>query len=93
MDLGSETDFTEFPAPVRVDGRLHFVVQGKKGYLLLSALCPHQGFHVKVEDDSFFCPNHGWRFELTEGVCINGPRAKMTSYPVTVEDGRLTVDL
>jgi nitrite reductase/ring-hydroxylating ferredoxin subunit len=37
----------------------------------------------------FMCPDHGWRFEKTEGVCINGPNSKMTAFPVNVESGRL----
>jgi nitrite reductase/ring-hydroxylating ferredoxin subunit len=38
------------------------------------------------------CPDHGWRFEQSEGVCVNGPRARMFGCPVTVEDGRLIVE-
>jgi len=33
--------------------------------LAFSAVCPHQGCTVGVEDEYFECPCHGSRFELT----------------------------
>ena len=35
------------------------------------------------------CPDHGWRFERGEGICINGPRSQMYSFAVTVRDGNV----
>ena len=89
MDLGPESAFTKFPVPIDLDGKSYYLVRGKKGYLLLSTICPHQGDRVSDQGSSFLCRNHGWRFEYTEGVCINGPRARMFSYPVTLQNGRL----
>ena len=93
-DLGLESSFAELPAPVSLGDESYFLVRTKKGdYLLLSTVCPHNGYEVVNWDNCFLCPHHGWRFERTEGVCINGPRAHMYSFPVTVRDGRLFAEM
>ena len=43
MDLGAESDFTQFPALIEMDKESYFLVQGKDGYMLLSTVCPHHG--------------------------------------------------
>ena len=93
VDLGTESSFTKFPAEVFVDGESFYLVHGRKGYLLLSRECPHQGGEVADRGEAFACPDHGWRFEYTQGECVNGPLARMFSYPVTVLDGRLVAEL
>ena len=89
MDLGPESSFTKFPTSITLGDRSYFLVRGKKGYSLLSSICPHQGGKVTDQGSSFLCYDHGWRFEQTVGECVNGPRARMFSFPVTVQDGRL----
>lgn len=93
FDLGPESGFTKFPKLISLGEENYYLVSGKRGYLLLSTICPHQGSVVSNEGKVFMCPNHGWRFEHTQGECINGPRSRMRSYPVTVQDGRLIADL
>jgi nitrite reductase/ring-hydroxylating ferredoxin subunit len=92
IDLGPESSYTKFPAPIYVKDYSFFLVRGKKGYRLLSTVCPHSGGEVVDWGTTFMCPDHGWRFEQSEGVCVNGPRARMFGCPVTVEDGRLIVE-
>ena len=92
VDLGLESSFTKFPASIKLDGESYYLVYGRKGYLLLSRVCPHQGSVVSDEGREFMCRDHGWRFEHTQGECVNGPRSRMDSFPVTVEDGRLMAD-
>ena len=93
FDLGSESSFTKFPAPISLGDESYYLVSGKKGYLLLSRICPHPGSVVTDEGKAFSCPNHGWRFEHTQGECVNGPRSRMYSYPVTVQDGQLIANM
>ena len=76
-----------------MDEERFYLVRGRKGYLLLSMVCPHAGGPVSNEGSVFMCPDHGWRFEHTQGECINGPIARMFSFPVTVNDGHLFVRL
>lgn len=91
-DLGLESAFTKFPAPIELESENFFLVKGKTGYLLLSAICPHSHGQVRHWDTCFMCPDHGWRFALDNGECINGPLARMFSAPVLVRDGRLVVE-
>ena len=76
-----------------MDEERFYLVRGRKGYLLLSMVCPHAGGPVSNEGSVFMCPDHGWRFEHTQGECINGPIARMFSFPVSVSGGHLFVRL
>ena len=90
VDLGPEAEFTKLPAAVDLGEWSYFLARARNGtYRLLSSVCPHQMGEVVNWDGVFMCPDHGWRFEYTEGVCINGPNARMTAFPVAVEAGRL----
>ncbi len=93
MDLGPETAFTKFPAPVFLGDWSFFLVRNKEGYKLLSTVCPHQGGEVIDWRTTFMCPDHGWRFEQDAGECVNGPNARMMSFRVTVRDGHLFADI
>ena len=90
IDLGAEASFTDLPYPVEVGRDDYFLVRDKTGaYHLLSAICPHSWGQIVRWDNCFMCPDHGWRFELSEGICVNGPRAQMYRFEVTVRDGQL----
>ena len=90
VNLGTEVSFEKLPAPVSVDQDEFFLTQDKAGaYHLLSTICPHSWGTVIDWDTSFMCPDHGWRFERGEGICINGPRSQMYSFTVTVRDGNV----
>ena len=93
VDLGPISEFTNLPAPVSLDDGSYWLVNGRKGYLLLSSICPHLGGRVFDQGNGFICKDHGWRFENTQGDCVNGPRARMYSFPVTVQDGRLIAEM
>ena len=92
IDLGAESSFTKFPAPIDLGDYSFFLVRGKKGYRLLAMVCPHAGGEIVDWGTTFMCPDHGWRFEQSEGECVNGPRARMFGFAVTVEGGRLIVE-
>ena len=90
VDLGTEASFEKLPAPVSVDQDEFFLTQDKGGaYHLLSTICPHSWGTVINWDTCFMCPDHGWRFERGEGICINGPRSQMYSFTVTARDGNV----
>ena len=94
VDLGLESGFAKLPAPVTVGDWSYFLVRSRKGvFQLLSNICPHQADEVQDWTGVFMCSAHGWRFEYTEGVCVNGPNARMVGFPVTVEDGHLIAEL
>ena len=93
VDLGPESSFTKFPSEVTLGNWLYYLVKGKKGYNLLSAVCPHAGGEVVSWGTTFMCPDHGWRFENEEGICINGPNARMDAFPVTPRGGHLFAEI
>lgn len=39
------------------------------------------------------CPWHGWEYDITTGHNLIDPGRKLTTYPVTVEDGDLVVHI
>ena len=90
VDIGAESAFAKLPAAVEIGDWSYFLAKSRKGvYQLLSTVCPHQMGEVVDWGGVFMCPDHGWRFEYSEGVCVNGPNSRMTAFPVTVESGRL----
>ena len=94
VDLGAETSFAQFPAPLTLQDQDYFLAKGKDGvYRLLSTRCPHRWGEIIEWDTCFMCPDHGWRFEMASGICINGPNARMEAIPVSLRDGRLIAQL
>ncbi len=89
-DLGEESSFTAFPAPVKVGDASYFLVRGRDGYKLLSTVCPHQGGEIMDEgDDLFVCDGHGWQYDKAAGLCASRPDFRMKTFLVTVQNGRL----
>lgn len=89
-DLGEESSFTAFPAPVKVGDASYFLVRGSDGYKLLSTVCPHQGGEIMDEgDDLFVCDGHGWQYDKSQGLCASRPDFRMKTFLVTVQNGRL----
>ena len=94
VEIGLESSFTKFPAPVDIGKWSYFLARNKKrAYKLLSNVCPHQMGEVLDWGGVFMCPDHGWRFEYTEGVCVNGPNAKLPGFPVRVENGSMIAEV
>jgi anthranilate 1,2-dioxygenase ferredoxin subunit len=95
IDLGAVADFPELPARVRLDnGEELWLSKARDGkYRLLSMVCPHAYGRVVKWDKSFLCPDHGWRFEESQGICVNGPRAQLFYHVVAVDNGRLVAQI
>ena len=59
-------------------------------------VCPHRGapLHDGIVTDGFVtCPWHQWQFQLDDGVCLNIPKVRITTYPVEVRDGAIWINL
>ena len=95
IDLGAVADFPELPARVRLDsGEELWLSKARDGkYRLLSMVCPHAYGRVVKWDKSFLCPDHGWRFEEGQGICVNGPRSQLFYHQVVVTNGRLVAHI
>lgn len=88
---------------VRAGGSLRVMVNGRgvaifdaKGTLhAVQNACPHRGAPLaggQLRDlpGGLFviCPDHAWRFRLTDGVCPEaGPECSLLVWDVKVEDG------
>lgn len=58
--------------------------------------CPHQGSPLSaaiVKDDYISCPRHGYRFNLSDGVCREHPEYILRTYPVELRGDDILVDL
>ena len=90
LELGSESDFPTLPSLVTIREQDYFLTKGNDGsYRLLSTRCPHRWGEIIEWDNCFMCPDHGWRFEKSEGICVNGPNSRMESAQVVAKDDRL----
>ena len=58
--------------------------------------CPHMGGPLgegECSDSVVACPWHGWQFDVKTGVSPVNPAAKITTYPVRVDGGKVFVHL
>jgi 3-phenylpropionate/trans-cinnamate dioxygenase ferredoxin subunit len=58
--------------------------------------CPHAGASLangKVEGHTVQCPAHGLRFDLPTGCMHYSTTMAVRSYPVTLNDGTITITL
>jgi len=57
--------------------------------------CPHEGGPLgegDVDRGCVTCPWHGFRFDLSNGACLNAPRLKVASFAVRLEGEDVLVD-
>jgi nitrite reductase/ring-hydroxylating ferredoxin subunit len=82
--------------PVSRDGREAVVVRAGSGDVFAVArACPHEGYPLEegiVVGETITCPWHGWRFDLRSGACLTAGEDTRT-FPVSIEDGDVLVDL
>jgi nitrite reductase/ring-hydroxylating ferredoxin subunit len=59
--------------------------------------CAHQGGPLsqgRLSGHRLACPWHGWMYDVRTGDCVfPGRGARVTTYPVRVEDGVLWLDV
>lgn len=59
-------------------------------------LCPHQGGPLSegiLEDGCVTCPWHGWQFDVKSGACQNMPSEDVRSYPISIKDGGIYLQI
>lgn len=82
---------------IEVDGDPIAVIRANDGsFYALSNVCPHSGGPLgegKVEDDSIYCPWHGYQFDLETGEHAQGLPMTAETYEVVIEDGDVYVSL
>ena len=48
-------------------------------------------YEFGLDGEVIRCSRHGWEFKIKTGECIGDPKIRAKTYPVTVEEGQLTV--
>lgn len=51
--------------------------------------CVHRGGPLgqgPLDKNVVSCPWHSWRFDVTSGVCLTNPAARMRCYPIKIQD-------
>jgi len=69
-----------------------FNVDGK--IYALSNTCVHAGGPLgegSLDGKDVTCPWHAWSYNVTTGVCVSVPGARVKTYPVEVRDGQVFV--
>jgi len=62
----------------------------------LDAECPHEGGPLQdgiIEEGCVVCPWHNYKFELAGGQCDVDPSLKVHTYPTTIEDDMVFVEV
>jgi nitrite reductase (NADH) small subunit len=62
----------------------------------LEADCKHMKASIargKIEGHTITCPAHGWQYDVTTGNCLNEPWAQLKTYPVTVENEQIVIEI
>jgi len=95
--IGTEKDFAYVPMKgVDVDGKgILFVKTGTK-FTAIANKCTHMRCKLsggKIDGETVRCPCHGSEFNVITGDVVKGPAKKPEPvYPVTVENGELSLD-
>lgn len=78
---------------VTVQGRRIAIFKTSAGYFATEAECPHKGGPLAAgwaENETLFCPLHGWEFDLRTGICQNA-RRPIECYLVKEIDGEIRI--
>ena len=65
-------------------------------FYAMDGICPHAGGPLGkgyVSGRRVTCPWHGWQFDVTTGVHCLTPAIRHETFPVTMEDGAVYVEL
>lgn len=77
-------------------GRIVALFHTQDGFHAMDGICPHAGGPLaqgRMNGCVVTCPWHGWQFDVTTGRhCLNA-QLQHPSFPVTVENNDVFVDL
>ncbi len=73
-----------------------FVMDEGKTVRVIDNSCPHASGNLaggEVTENVVSCPWHQWDFDLSTGLCTHSEQAKVQTYPVTIRDGIIWIDV
>lgn len=81
---------------VEVDGTAVALFNVGGEFYAIDNTCVHRGGPLgegTLDDNVVTCPWHGWRYDVTTGVSVVNPAAKVAKYQVKVEGNDVLVAL
>jgi nitrite reductase/ring-hydroxylating ferredoxin subunit len=91
-----ELEYTPMKGVV-VDGKEILIIKTGTKIFAIGNKCTHMGCKLssgKLEGETVRCPCHGSMFNVRTGEVVKGPaKNPEPSYPVTVENGEISIDV
>jgi nitrite reductase/ring-hydroxylating ferredoxin subunit/hemoglobin-like flavoprotein len=81
---------------VAVDGLSIGVFHHKGQWIAVRNSCVHRGGPVatgSLDGDTLICPWHGFQYNLPTGICLVDPSARLDTYSVIVEEGKVILQV
>ena len=81
---------------VEADGKTLALFNVDGAFYALDNACAHRGGSLgegDLEGTVVVCPWHAWRWDVKTGANVNNPAVRMTCFPVSVDGGRVFVEL
>lgn len=81
---------------VEADGKTLALFHVDGAFYALDNDCPHRGGPLgegDLDGTVVVCPWHAWRWDVKTGANVNNPVVTMPCFPVSVDDGRVFVEL
>jgi nitrite reductase/ring-hydroxylating ferredoxin subunit len=81
---------------VEAEGKTLALFNVDGAFYALENACAHRGGPLgegDLDGAAVVCPWHAWRWDVKTGANANNPAVKMPCFPVSVDDGRVFVEL
>jgi nitrite reductase/ring-hydroxylating ferredoxin subunit len=81
---------------VEAEGKTLALFNVDGAFYALENACAHRGGPLgegDLDGTVVVCPWHAWRWDVKTGANVNNPAVKMPCFPVSVDDGRVFVEL
>ena len=79
-----------------VDGQAVAVFNKGGQFFAMENTCIHKGGSLgdgSLDDETGTCPLHGWQYNVTNGECLMKPDTKLKTFPVTVENDEVCLEI
>ncbi len=81
---------------VEAGGKLFALFNVDGAFYAVDNTCLHRGGPIgegDLEGTTLTCPWHGWQYDVTTGRHLLDPTVGLRTYPVTVEDGEVRIEV
>jgi nitrite reductase (NADH) small subunit len=81
---------------VEAEGKTLALFNVDGAFYALDNACSHRGGPLgegDLEGTVVVCPWHAWRWDVKTGANVNNPAVRVPCFPVSVDGGRVFVDL